>query len=271
MQQRHPGLNDLKVLIRGGGEMASGVAHRLFQSHLKVALTERPDPLAVRRAVSFCEAVWEGVCEVEGVRAQRVETASEIAAAIETGVIPVLVDPELHCLEVWRPDVLVDATLAGLNLGTGRGMAEWVIGLGPAFAAGVDADVVVETNRGHNLGRLIFQGSADPKTGIPGAILGHTVERVLRAPRDGVFEPESEIGDLVEANQVVARVGGDQVRARISGVLRGLLRAGSHARRDLKVGDVDPRGKREYCDTISDKARALGGSVLEAILARFNR
>ncbi len=266
----HSSLTDLRVLVRGAGEMASGIAHRLFRSHLRVALTEVPEPLAVRRKVSFCEAVWDGRTEVEGVEARRVEAAAEFDAVLDAGAIPVVVDPELECLEAWQPQVLIDATIAKRNLGTHRDMADLVIGFGPGFRAGHDVDVVVETNRGHDLGRLIFEGEAQPNTGVPGATLGYTTERVLRAPCDGVFEPTVDIGDPVEPDQVVARVAGREVRARIGGVVRGLLRPGLRVWKGVKAGDIDPRGDRRYCFTISEKARALGGSALEAILMRFN-
>lgn len=267
----HSSLTDLRVLVRGAGEQASGIAHRLFRSHLRVAMTEVPQPLAVRRKVSFCEAVWDGRCEVEGVEARRVASAGEFDGVLAEGAIPVLVDPELRCLARWNPHVLIDATIAKRNLGTHRDMAELVIGFGPGFRAGEDVDVVVETNRGHDLGRLLFDGEAEPNTGVPGATLGYTVERVLRAPAEGVFEPLVEIGDRVEPGDLVARVGEHEIRARIAGVVRGLLRPGIRVWQGLKAGDIDPRGERRYCFTISEKARALGGSALEAILMHFNR
>lgn len=266
----HSSLADLRVLIRGGGEMASGIAHRLFRSHLRVAITEVAAPLAVRRAVSFCEAVWDGSCTVEGLTSRRVDTPAEFDPVIDRGEIPVFVDPRLGCLDAWQPHVLIDATVAKRNLGTQRDMAELVIAFGPGFTAGADVDVVVETNRGHDLGRLIYAGSAEPNTGVPGTTAGYTLERVLRAPAEGVFETAAEIGDLVEPGQVVARVGADAVTAQIPGVLRGLLRTGVPVKPGLKAGDVDPRGERRTCYTISEKARAMGGSALEAILMRFN-
>lgn len=267
----HSSLTDLKVLVRGAGEQASGIAHRLFRSHLRVALTEVPEPLAVRRAVSFCEAVWDRSCCVEGVTARRAESCDELDRLIEAGEIPVLVDPDLKCLAAWKPNVLIDATIAKRNLGTHREMADLVIGFGPGFTAGEDVDLVVETNRGHDLGRLHFEGSAEPNTGIPGNTAGYTVERVLRAPCDGVFETLVEIGDLAVAEQVLARVGTTEIRSAISGVVRGLLRPGIRVTKGIKAGDVDPRAARPACFTISEKARALGGSALEAILMRFNR
>jgi xanthine dehydrogenase accessory factor len=266
----HSSLTDLKVLIRGAGEQATGIAHRLFRSHLRVAMTEVPEPLAVRRLVSFSEAVWEGTWEVEGIRSRRVGSSAEFDGVIGAGEIPVLVDPDLSVLESWSPEVLIDATIAKQNLGLRADQAPLVIGFGPGFEAGSDADVVVETNRGHDLGRLLFAGSAAPNTGVPGATDGYTVERVLRAPCEGIFEPVHAIGDPVDAGELVARVDGREVRSQIRGLLRGLLRAGVRVWPGLKAGDVDPRNRPELCRTISEKARALGGSALEAILMRFN-
>jgi xanthine dehydrogenase accessory factor len=233
-------------------------------------MTEIDRPLAVRRKVSFCEAVWDDSCQVEGIRGQRVESADAFDDTLAGGAIPILVDPALDCLKKWKPHVLIDATLAKRNLGINPDMAELVIGLGPGFCAGRDVDVVVETNRGHDLGRLITDGEATPNTGVPATTAGYNVERVLRAPAEGAFEAICEIGTLVKASQVVGMVGRDEVRTQIAGVLRGLIRSGVCVGEGLKVGDVDPRGELAYCWTISEKARALGGSALEAILGRFN-
>ena len=265
----HSRLTDLLVLIRGAGEQASGIAHRLFRSHFRVVLTEIAEPIAVRRAVSFCEAIWDGLCTAEAATARRVETPGEIDPVISAGEIPILVDPQLGGLATWHPDVLIDATIAKRNLGTRRDMASLVIGFGPGFFAGEDVDVVVETNRGHDLGRLYFEGCAEPNTGRPESTMGYSVERVLRAPCAGVFEPLVEIGETVSAGQCVAQVDGRALAAQIAGVVRGLLRPGLRVPAGIKAGDVDPRGERRACFTISDKARALGGSALEAILMRF--
>jgi xanthine dehydrogenase accessory factor len=264
-------LNSLRVLIRGAGEQASGVAYRLVRARLKVVMTEIAHPLCVRRGVSFCEAVVEGHKEVEGVTARRVATADEVPVVWKEGVIPLLIDPAGSCRAIIRPHVIVDAILAKRNLGTHTGDAPLVIGLGPGFSAGEDVDVVIETNRGHDLGRAIYDGPAEPDTGVPGVIVGVGVERVLRAPRAGRFRPVKEIGATIEQGETVAWVEDQPVKAAISGVLRGLLRAGIVVEKGLKAGDVDPRGRRENCFTISDKARAIGGGVLEAILAHFNR
>ncbi|MBI5444407.1 MAG: EF2563 family selenium-dependent molybdenum hydroxylase system protein [Deltaproteobacteria bacterium] len=261
-----PSLSDIRVLVRGAGEQATGIAHRLHRVGLAVALCELPEPIAVRRAVSFCEAVWDGCCTVEGVTARRVDGPEEFDAVIRRGEVPVLPAPELLCALAWRPQVLIDATIAKRNLGTRRGMAGLVIGFGPGFTAGEDVDVVVETNRGHDLGRLHFQGSAQPNTGRPESTLGYSLERVLRTPRGGVFEALAEIGQPVRAGACVARVEGQAITTQIGGVVRGLLRPGLRVTAGLKAGDVDPRGEPRLCFTISDKARALGGSALEAIL-----
>lgn len=261
----------IKVLIRGAGELASAVAHRLHHCHFKVALTEIARPLAVRRKVCFSEAVYQGYQEVEGVKAVLVKDPFEVEEVWQKGIIPVLVDPDLSLLSSIKPRVLVDAIMAKRNLGTRMDMAELVIGLGPGFEAKKDVHVVIETNRGHNLGRVIYEGTAEPNTGIPGDIGGYREERVLRAPRDGLFEPLKDIGDMVGEGELVAYVSGEAIRSMISGVIRGLLREGMPVHKGMKVGDIDPRGVRDYCFTISDKARAVAGGVLEAILRHFNR
>jgi len=262
----------LIVLVRGAGEMASGVAHRLHRAHFRVCLLDIAMPLAVRREVSFSEAVYEGEKEVEGVRAIRVRSPEEVAPVWESSGIPLLIDPAgKEARNYLNPDVVVDAILAKKNLGTGMTDAPLVIGLGPGFTARRDVHLVVETNRGHHLGRVIFEGPAEPDSGKPGEIGGFTTERVLRSSRAGVFHPLFSIGDPIEKGAVAAEVDGFPVIAEIRGVVRGLLREGTEVVNGMKVGDIDPRGKREHCFTISEKARAIGGGVLEAILHWFNR
>lgn len=264
-------VQELVVLIRGAGEMASGVAHRLHQSHFKICMLEIPHPLAVRREVSFCEAIYGGEKEVEGVRAKFISTPKEIQSVWKEGKIPLLVDSDgKKTRDLLKPDALVDAILAKKNLGTHIQDAPLVIGLGPGFTAGKDVHIVVETNRGQNLGKMILNGTAEPDTGIPGEIGGFTVERVLRTTKKGIFVPQKSIGDRVSKGSVVAVVDDFPVIAGISGVVRGLLRERVEVRKGMKVGDIDPRRKRELCFTISDKARAIGGGVLEAILYWFN-
>lgn len=228
-------------------------------------MTEVAEPLAVRRLVSFSRAVYEGAAEVDGVRAVLAAGPEEAQAALARREIPVLVDPDAAIRKSFRPDVLVDGIMAKRNLGTRRGDAPLVVALGPGFSAGSDCDVVIETQRGPDLGRPIWEGSAAPNTGIPGNIGGCTTERLLRAAADGRVEPQAAIGDLVEAGQVVAMTGALPVTARISGVVRGLLQAGAPVMAGLKIGDVDPRGVREYCYHISDKAHRIGQGVVEAI------
>jgi len=251
--------------------MATGVAHRLARSGFRVCLTEIPEPQAVRREVAFCEAVFEGKKEVEGLVAKRVLGRAEILRAWERREVPLIVDPEGAIRGELNPDVVVDAILAKRNTGTRIEDAPLVIGLGPGFRVGESVHSVIETNRGHRLGKVIQEGEADPDTGIPGEIGGYTWERVLRAPVQGRFRGRKIIGDRVEKDEVVAEVEGTPVEARVGGVLRGILRDGLGVGEGMKVGDIDPRGFREHCFTISDKARAIGGGVLEAILMRYNR
>ena len=258
-----------RVLIRGAGEQASGIAHRLYRSGFKVCLIDTANPLAVRRLVSFCEAVYDGEKTVEGITAVRIDEGEQILAVWESKRIPLLVDPENHTKDSLRPHVLIDAILAKKNVGTKITDAPLVLGLGPGFRAQKDVHVVIETNRGHNLGRLIFEGEAAPNTGVPGVIAGYGAERVFRAPGDGTFITHKEIGDLVSEGETVASVEGKPVKSGVSGVIRGLLRDGTKVTSGLKAGDVDPRGDKTHCDTISDKSRALGGAVLEAILSQL--
>jgi xanthine dehydrogenase accessory factor len=263
---------DLIVLIRGAGEMASGVAHRLHQSHFKVCMLEIEQPLAVRREVSFCEAIYASEKAVEGIQAKFILKPEQISSVWKAGKIPLLVDPDLKRTKHFlKPDVLIDAIMAKNNLGTKIDDAPLVIGLGPGFTAGKDVHLIVETNRGHHLGKVIRNGTAEQDSGTPGDIGGYTVQRVLRTMKKGVFHPHKEIGDKVNKGSVVAVIDDFPAIAEISGIVRGLLHEGVEVKKGMKVGDIDPRGKRELCFTISDKARAIAGGVLEAILYWFNK
>jgi xanthine dehydrogenase accessory factor len=264
-------LNQLVIGIKGAGEMATAVAWRLFMARMqRVFMLELSNPLAVRRGVSFCEAVHDGQKVVEHVKAVRVESPDEIETCWQKDELAVLVDPDWRTMSKLRPDVVVDAVLAKKNLGTAREEAKLVIGLGPGFTAGDDVHMVIETNRGHNLGRIITTGSAEADTGIPGAIGGYAEKRVLRAPGAGEFSTDKHIGDQVKAGDLIGRVETLEVRAGIDGVLRGLLRQRRRVSQGLKIGDIDPRAEADYCYTLSDKARAIAGSVLEAILRVYN-
>ena len=256
----------MRILIKGAGDLATGVAVRLKRAGFDLVMTDLPHPTAVRRTVSFCEAIPEGEMVVEGIRARRADSAEAAESIMADGDIAVLADPEARCIEILRPFAVVDAILAKRNTGTGIFDAQVVVALGPGFMAGVDCHAVVETMRGHNLGRVIASGAAHPNTGIPGEIGGHTVERLLRAPADGFFQPLAAIGDVVKAGDMVASVAGAPLKALISGVVRGLLREGTPVHKGMKSGDIDPRCEIFHCFSVSDKARAIGGGVLEAIL-----
>jgi len=233
-------------------------------------MTEVDKPLAVRRMVSFSEALHEGRWLVEGIEAVKIQSVDEVTTLWREQRIPIVVDPTASTKAAFQPDVLVDAILAKKNVGTTMNNAPLVIAFGPGFYAGRDAHCVIETNRGHDLGRLILRGEAAADTGIPGEIKGHTTLRVLRSPADGVFESVQHIGALVENGQLIGHVAGKPVRAGLNGVIRGLIRPGTPVSQRLKIGDIDPRGNPSYCNTISEKARAIGGTALEAILMRFN-
>lgn len=255
-----------RILIRGAGDLASGIAHRLCRSGFRVCLVDTATPMAVRRMVAFSEAVYEGEKTIEGITAVRISRPEEISSVWEKGQIPLLIDPANEIRHTLKPHVLVDAILAKRNTGTRKSDAPLVIGMGPGFYAGADVHVVIETNRGHNLGKLILDGSAEPNTGVPGSIGGFSVERVLRAPCDGVFKSLKDIGDKVIKGELVARVADMPIHGSIDGIIRGMLRENTPVKSGVKVGDIDPRGDIRLCPTISDKARSLGGAVIEAIL-----
>ncbi len=256
---------DMLVVMRGGGDIATGIALRLCRSHMAVVICELPAPTSIRRTVSFSEALRLGVTAVEGVTARRA-APEEIPALLERGEIPVLADPAGDCIRRLAPDAVVDAVLAKRNLGTTMDMAPVVVAAGPGFTAGVDCHAVVETMRGHYLGRVIYEGAALPNTAVPGLIGGFAGERVLRAPADGLFRGVREIGETVLPGDVVGYVDGAPMACTIGGVLRGLLADGVAVHRGMKCGDVDPRCEADHCFCASDKALAVGGGVLEAIL-----
>ncbi len=252
--------------------MASAIAWRLFMANLhRIVMLEIDNPRAVRREVAFCEAVHDGQKEVEGVKAVFADGIDAIRACWQDNTIAVAADPGWRILPEIKPDVVVDAILAKENSGTKMSEAALVIGLGPGFSAGKDVHFVIETNRGHNLGKIITSGAAEPNTGIPGSIAGYTEERVLRAPGDGIFRAQKQIGDAVKKDEILGYVEKSKVKTGIDGVVRGLIRSGSNVTQGLKLGDIDPRGEKRYCYTISDKSRAIGGSVLEGILRYYNK
>lgn len=260
------------VVIRSAGEMASGIAWRLYMANIRrICMVDLDAPLCVRRTVSFCPALEGEPSNVEGVEAVAARCADDIHAAWQAGRIPVIRASDWRSVRGIEPAAVVDAILAKRNVGTSTADAPLVIGLGPGFVAGVDCHLVIETNRGHHLGRIIEEGPAEANTGTPGDIAGFTAERVLRAPCDGLFESPHAIGDRVHKGGTVGTVAGIPLKAGIDGILRGLIRSGTEVSTGLKLGDVDPRGKPEHCHTISDKARALGGAVLEALMRNSNR
>jgi xanthine dehydrogenase accessory factor len=236
-----------------------------------VVILEVEQPLVIRRTVSFAQAVIDGKTAVEEVTSVRAATLGEVRQAWHDGYLPVMVDPEVKVNAELKPDVIIDATMAKRDTGLRCNMAPLTIALGPGFEAGKHADIVIETNRGHDLGRLIFKGEAEPDTGIPAPVGGHGAERVLRAPCAGTVRHVLDIGTEVRKGDVICRVDDQKVAAPFDGIVRGLIMNGRTVPQGLKIGDVDPRPVRTYCYTISDKARALGGSVLEAILYFRNR
>lgn len=273
------------IICRGGGDLATGIVHRLFRAGFQVLVLETDSPAAIRRQVSFSEAVYDGTATVEGVTAERIASADKASVnhVLEEGRVPLLVDPDGSSIPLLKPDIVVDAIIAKKNLGTAKEMAPLVIGVGPGFTAGEDVDLVVESMRGHNLARIFTTGSALPNTGIPGNIGGFTKERVLHAEAAGYMKNIRKIGDIVEKGEEIARIyekmtedgtcSGSyvSVEASISGIIRGLIREGYHFQKGFKIADIDPReSELANCFTISDKARNIGGSVLEAVCGYVN-
>lgn len=254
------------ILIKGAGDIATGIAVRLKNAGMQVVMTEIAIPTTVRRSVAFSRAVYEGIAVVENITARLVLDFAQIPAVLQRDEIPVLIDPRCEVLKSIHFDAVVDSILAKKNLSTDPTQAPMVIGVGPGFSVPQDCHCVIETQRGHDLGRCIYQGCAAKNTGIPGEIGGYTVERLLRAPCDGIFHPILAIGDAVKAGQTVAMVDDQPVTAQIDGIVRGLLQDNVPVKTGMKSGDIDPRGCYEHCFTVSDKARAVGGGVLEAIL-----
>lgn len=258
----------VRVLVRGGGDLASGVIYRLHQAGFPVIVTELAVPLLVRRAVCFGEAMMTGVITIEGITARRIASSDDVQTVLDRGEIPVLCDPDGGSIAALQPLVIVDARMEKRRLDTRIDDAPLVVALGPGYTAGVDCHAVIETNRGHWLGRVIWDGPAEPDTGVPGRVDGKSKhDRVLRAPADGRVEAQADIGDAVQAGAVIATVSGQPVVAPFAGVLRGLINSQLEVRAGMKIGDLDPRTRPEHCFTISDKSLAIGGGVLEAILA----
>ena len=266
---------DKLVLIRGGGDLATGVAYRLHQAGFPIIVTEVAAPTAVRRTVAFAQAVFSGEHTVEGVTAVRVEQAARAREMALAGGVPVLVDPRDGVITTLRPAILVDARLLKRPNVASKKQAPLVIGLGPGFTGGVNCHAAIETNRGHWLGRVLWDSAAQANTGIPGVTLGFREERILRSPAAGVFHPTVDFGDHVEQGQTVGHIDADgastPVKPRLSGAVRGLVHPGLSVHKGMKIGDVDPRDDPTYIFTISDKALAIGGAVLTAVLMWMNR
>lgn len=256
------------ILVWGGGDLASGVALRLLRVGLRVLVIETQQPLAVRRSVSFCQAVYDGLVEIEGVKGQRVEQLANCESIWQNGAIPVMVDPDLDLLCDEKPVVLIDARMRKKYEALSLATAELIIGLGPGFVAGENCHAAIETNRGHFLGRVYWTGSPETDTGVPGAVLAYTKERVLHAPQSGLIKTMVDIGDVVAKGDEILSVSGEIVYAPFSGVVRGLIHEGLQVRKGMKVGDIDPRPDTFRCWTVSEKSLAIGGGVLEAILTK---
>lgn len=255
------------IVVRGGGDIASGAIQKLYRSGFKVLVLETETPSAIRRKVAFCEAVYEKEIEIEGIKARLVANDEEIQDCWDSDIVPVMIDSRGKVIERLKPLAVVDGILAKQNFGTKRSMAPITVALGPGFSAPEDVDIVIETMRGHNLGRIIEEGRASENTGVPGIIAGFGIERVIYSDYSGVITNIEKIGNVVEKGDVIAVVGDNEIYASISGVLRGIIRDGYKVKKGLKIADIDPRiSEKDNCFTISDKARNIGGAVLESIL-----
>ena len=269
--------SEYRIIVRGAGDIATGSIARLFRAGFRPIVLDIAKPSAIRRTVAFCDAVYEGSVSIEGITARLAESLDEAIEIVDNDEVPVLIDEEGRAIAEYKPDALVDAILAKKNLGTSRDMASLTIALGPGFEAGVDCDYVIETMRGHNLGRIIEQGSAMANTGTPGVIAGYGKERVIHAPAAGIIEDINKIGDVVQQGEIIAYINdmaGEKipVPASINGLLRGIIRDGYEVCKGLKIADIDPRlEEHDNCFTISDKAMAIGGSVLELVCADFKK
>ncbi len=262
-------MRQLTIVIKGAGEMATGIAHRLFVSGFtRIVMSEIARPIAVRKLVAFCEAVYDGSIVVEDVRAELIKDVAELPAVWERKAVGVIVDEKASFIDAVRPDVVIDAIMAKRPKGPMKKAGAFTIGVGPGFVAPDDADAVVESNRGHDMGRVIYRGQAEPHTGVPGTTAGFTKERVLRSPHAGLVKPVKTIGDTVRKGETVAYVDQTPVCAEIDGIVRGLIRPIQVPDRE-KIGDVEPRGEKRYCFTISEKAHAIAGGVLEAVMHHF--
>jgi xanthine dehydrogenase accessory factor len=264
--------DDTLVLIKGAGDLASGVAYRLYRSGFPTLMTELPAPTMVRSAVSFGQAIYEGEITIENITGRRVEETQQALILAHQGQdIPVLVDPEARAMELLAPTVLVDGIMAKRNTGTRITDAPLVIALGPGFTAGVDCHAAIETNRGHWLARILYEGSPQADTKTPGKVKGYSKGRVIRAPANGYLRPVAGVGDRLRKGDLIGHVDGHEVRAMFEGTLRGLVHPSVPVTKGLKIGDLDPRNVDRHCFTISEKSFAIGGAVLEAILAWLNQ
>ena len=254
-----------KIIIRGGGDIATGVAQKFHRAGFAVIILETAAPTAIRRTVALSEAAYDGTKQVEDIICQKIDNLSQIEACIKAKTIPLLIDPTAESISKINPTAVIDAILAKRNIGTNKNMAPITIALGPGFTAGKDVQIVIETQRGHDLGRLIFNGEAQPNTGIPAEIEGKGSIRVLRAPADGLVKAQKQIGEIVQKDEIIFTVENHPVKASFKGLLRGLLRDGTKVTKGTKTADIDPRLHIDVT-TISDKARTLGGAALEAYL-----
>ncbi|MGL5616521.1 MAG: selenium-dependent molybdenum cofactor biosynthesis protein YqeB [Sarcina sp.] len=264
--------NEDLIIFRGGGDIATGSIQKVKRAGFNVLVLEVEKPSSIRRYVSLSEAIYDGRTIVEDIEAVKANNLDEVKEIIKNNKIAIMVDPKGESIKELKPLAVIDAILAKRNLGTDKTMAPITIGLGPGFEAGVNVDIVIETMRGHNLGRLLFEGKPLDNTGVPGEIAGVSGDRVIYSEADGVIKNIAKISDYVEKGQVIAVVGDTEIKSKISGILRGIIKDGYEVKKGLKIADVDPReNQKKNCFTISDKARNVGGATLEALLIMINK
>jgi len=263
-------LKDIKVLLKGGGDLASGIGYRLNRAGFNLLIVEKPEPTAIRRTVSFASAIYQGQLEVEGVRGTKVKNIEEAEECWSEGSVPVITTNQKDLLSRFKPDIIIDGRMLKERTDQTIDEARLVIGIGPGFTINQNCHLAVETNRGHHLGRVIYEGSTAKNTGSPGNVNGYTDERVIHAPEAGTFQSDCQIGQKVNTGEVIGKVKNIILKTKISGVIRGLLKPGIEVKAGTKLADVDPRSEENYCYYISDKALAIAGGVLEAIFYWYN-
>jgi len=263
-------LKDIKILLKGGGDLATGIGYRLNRAGFKLLVIEKPEPTAIRRTVSFASAIYQDNIEIEGVKAMKINSPRELKLSWSKNKVPVTTTDQTALLTSFQPDIIIDGRMLKESTDQTIDEASLVIGIGPGFKINQNCNLAVETNRGHHLGRVIYEGSTAKNTGSPGNVNGYTDERVIHAPEAGIFQSDYQIGQKIKSGAIIGKINNKPLKAEIDGVIRGLLKPGIKITAGTKLADIDPRSKKDYCYYISDKALAIAGGVLEAIFYWYN-